>query len=128
MHPRRAWRLDFSTTSSMTTLWIWWWLVTQSQGRRYHVVPLAKMQTTHWTHIETCGPVVYVRHQQDGDYHITLSAGTVKVVVEVIPAIPLPVPHKGQTIRVRGISRRDEGHHGWVEIHPAEALTVVPSC
>lgn len=97
-------------------------------ARTYHRVPLAKVATTKWTHIETCGPVVYVRymdpkHGGDGDWHVTLAEGRVKVVVEIIPLIPLVVPKKGQTIQVRGISRYDKGH-GWAEIHPAEHIQI----
>jgi hypothetical protein len=96
-------------------------------ARTYHHVPLERVAASSWTHIETCGPVVYVRKQQDGDWHLTLAAGAATVVIEIIPAMPLAVPRKGQTIRVSGISRFDKGH-GFVEIHPAEAIAVVASC
>jgi hypothetical protein len=56
--------------------------------RTYHAVPLAKVATSQQTHVETCGQVVYVRHQLDGDWHITLAIGTTKVVAEIIPLIP----------------------------------------
>ncbi len=92
-------------------------------GRTYHVVPLTKVAASRWTHIETCGKVVYVRKQQDGDWHITIAKGQTKIVVEIIPLIPLVVPKKGQTIQVRGISRYDKGH-GWAEIHPAEHIQI----
>lgn len=105
-------------------------------GRTYHYVPLTKVAASKWTHIETCGPVVYVRYMDpkrggDGDWHVTLAIGAVKVVVEIIPAIPLPIPRNGQTIRVRGISRCDLGHGrsvngicSWPEIHPAESIEI----
>lgn len=106
-----------------------------SSGRRYHQVPLAQMATTKRTHVETCGRVVYVRKMQDGDWHVTMADGAARVVVEVIPLLSLPVPRKGHTIRVRGISRCDLWHgryeHGrctWIEIHPAESIEVVASC
>jgi hypothetical protein len=97
-------------------------------GRVYHRVRLASLATTRYTHVEVCGPVVYVRKQQDGDLHITLSDGTVKVVVEIIPAIPLPRPVRGQIVRVRGISRIDKDHGAWAEVHPAEAIDRVAVC
>lgn len=96
-------------------------------GRTYHVVPLERVAASQWTHIETCAPVVYVRHQADGDWHVTIARGAVKVVVEIIPALPLPVPKKGQTIRVRGISRQDKDHL-WAEIHPLESWEPVAAC
>lgn len=96
-------------------------------GRPYHRVPLAQVATTQWTHVETCGPVVYRRKMKDGDWHLTLDDGTAKIVVEIIPAIPLVVPKKGATVRVQGISRWDKDH-GWAEVHPAEAVWEVQSC
>ncbi len=96
-------------------------------GRPYARVPLEQVATSRRTHIETCGPVAYVRQQQDGDWHITLDNGRAKVVVEIIPAIPLTPPRKRQIVVVRGIRRVDEWHH-WTEIHPAEAIAPVTSC
>lgn len=95
--------------------------------RTYHPVPLEKVAQSSRTHIETCGPVVYVRKQQDGDLHVTLDNGKGRVVVEIIPLIPLPAPKKGQIVRVRGISRFDKGHR-FVEIHPVESIEVVKDC
>jgi hypothetical protein len=106
---------------------LWLLLALADGGRTYHRLPLAKVAASSWTHIETCGPVVYVRRQQDGDWHLTLAAGVAKVVVEIIPAIPLPVPKKGQVVRVRGISRFDKAH-AWPELHPAESIDVVQRC
>lgn len=104
----------------------WIWLVMQLgvPGRNFHTIPLDKMATTKQTHVCTTGPVVYVRKQADGDWHITLDNGTAKVVAEIIPLIPLPPPRKGDTVTVCGIRRNDDYHH-WGEIHPVEALTVV---
>jgi hypothetical protein len=95
--------------------------------RVYHRVPLDKVAASSRTHIDTCGPVVYVRKQQDGDFHVTLDNGKARVVVEIIPLIPLQAPKKGQTIRVRGISRFDKSHR-FAEIHPAEQIDVVKDC
>ena len=97
-------------------------------GRPYHKVTLEQMATTQWTHVETCGPIVYRRKMRDGDWHLTLDNGTAKVVVEVIPAIPLVIPRKGALVRVQGISRLDRGHGNWAEIHPAEAIWEVQDC
>lgn len=96
-------------------------------ARRYHVVPLEKVAASKRTHVETCGPVVYRRRMADGDWHITLDNGRAKVVVEIIPLIPLTPPRKGDLVRVRGIRRYDDSHK-WPEIHPAEQIAVVPSC
>lgn len=91
---------------------------------RFHRVPLARLATTRWTHACTVGPVVYVRKQADGDIHITLDDGVAKVVLEIIRAVPLPVPRKGQRIDACGITRIDRGHRtqqypaGWPELHP----------
>jgi hypothetical protein len=90
----------------------------------FHTVPLAQMATTTHTHACTSGPVVYMRKQADGDEHITIDDGTSMVVVEIIPAIPLPAPKKGQRIKACGITRIDRGHRtprypgGWPELHP----------
>lgn len=92
----------------------------QPAGRLYHKVSIKDLATTRWTHVEVTGRVVYVRKQQDGDWHVTLTdADGVKAVLEIIPAIPLAVPRKGQVIRARGISRVDK-HHAWGELHPLE--------
>lgn len=95
--------------------------------RTYHKVPLGEVVKSQQTHVETCGQVVYVRKQLDGDWHVTLAAGTTKVVVEIIPNLPLSVPKKNQWIRVRGI-RRFDNEHGWPEIHPLEWWEVVVNC
>lgn len=96
-------------------------------SRPYHVVPLEKVATSQRTHVETCGLVVYRARMSDGDYHLTLERNGHKLVVEIIPAIPLPLPRKGQTIRVRGIRRYDDGHN-WPEIHPLEWWEPVERC
>jgi len=96
--------------------------------RRYPRVPLAALATTRITHVEVCGPVVYVRKQRrDGDVHVTISDGKTKVVAEIIPSIPLPRPVKGQIILVHGISRYDR-FHKWGEVHPVEWWERVTTC
>ncbi len=97
----------------------------------FHAVTLAKVATTRWTHVCTRGPVVYVRTQADGDIHVTLDDGTSKVVLEIIAALPLPAPRKGQRIEACGITRIDRGHRtaqypaGWAELHPVLRWSVV---
>lgn len=95
-------------------------------GRSYHRVPLAHVAASQWTHVSTEGTVVYVRHQQDGDWHITLMdpPAPEKIVAEIIPAIPLRVPRIGQRIRVWGITRVDRDHH-WQELHPVEGWETI---
>jgi hypothetical protein len=109
-------------------------------GRVYRSVALTDVDTTSWTHVCTKGHVVYVRLQKDGDWHITLSDGTEKVVLEVIPTVNLdlrvdssrqrliakdgrPVD-KDETVEACGITRYDRWHR-FVEIHPVERLTVL---
>lgn len=106
------------------TVVLWWLLTLDPPGRRYHPVTVSALASTLWTHVEVEGLVVYVRHQHDGDWHITIAAEGKLAVVEVIPAIPLPVPPRGSWVRVRGISRYDRDH-GWQEIHPAEQIFVL---
>jgi len=112
-----------------------WLLASQSDRpvnpstRKYHVVSMDKLATTRWTHVCVTGPVVYRRKQQDGDWHVTLDDGKAKIVLEIIPLIPLPVPSKGQVVEACGISRVDPGHktdgEGWPEVHPVEKIRVV---
>lgn len=100
---------------------------TDVPGRTFHPLPLAKVVTSPYPRAEVCGPVVYVRQQRDGDWHVTLDDGTAKVVLEIIPELPLPVPKKGQMIRARGVVRTD-GHHKWAELHPVLAWRAVTRC
>jgi hypothetical protein len=101
-----------------------WLLLADAPGRRYHTVPLEQLATTRWTHACTSGPVVYVRKMKDGDWHVTLDNGKAKVVLEIIPAIPLAPPKKGQRIEACGITRIDR-HHSWPELHPVERMRVL---
>ncbi len=91
-------------------------------GRINHPVTIARMQLRRRpTHVCLVGLVAYVRHQNDGDIHVTLvNQRNQKVIAEIIPLIPLVAPRKGQKIEVCGITRRDE-IHGWPEIHPVES-------
>lgn len=83
----------------------------------YRTIPLAELATTRWTHVCVVGPVVYVRRMKDGDIHATIDDGKTKVVLELIPQIPLSRPKKSTTIKACGISRFDR-HHKWAELHP----------
>lgn len=86
-------------------------------GDVYRMIDLAKVATTPYTHVCTVGPVTYVRKQRDGDWHVTLDNGHAKVVLEIIPQIPLPPPTKGRVVVACGITRIDK-RHKWAEIHP----------
>lgn len=90
--------------------------------RAYYRLSLKDLATSTRTHVEVTARVVYVRHQDDGDWHLTLEQDGVKAVAEIIPAIPFPVPKKGQRCTVRGIARYDRWHK-WNEVHPVEALS-----
>jgi len=96
--------------------------------RTYHVVAIRDLPTSLRTHVAITGRVTSVRHEADGDWHIWVSDGRVKIVVEIIPLIPVPVPRVGACVQVRGIRRIDaeRGHAHRVEIHPAEQLLVMP--
>lgn len=93
--------------------------------RRYWPVPidsLAVGRAKH-THVEVRGRVSAVRQEDDGDLHIVLQSltSTTFIVGECIPSLPCQRPRVGDTIRLRGISRRDP-EHPWHEVHPVEAL------
>lgn len=102
-------------------------IVALGAGRTYHRVPLAHVGGSQWTHVSTIGTVIYIRKQADGDWHLTLMdpPAPEKLIAEIIPAIPFPVPRKGQRIRVWGIARTDREHQ-WVEIHPVEGWVLEP--
>lgn len=100
---------------------------TDVPGRTFHRMPLGRLVATSYPRADVCGPVVYVRKQQDGDYHITLDDGRAQIVLEIIPELPLPVPKKGQRIRARGIVRTDR-HHGFAELHPVLNWHAVERC
>jgi len=103
-------------------------------GRMYHVVALEQMVTTTRTHVVSCGLVVYRRRMKDLDWHVTLAKGDDLLVLEIIPAMPMEPPKKGQTIKAWGIARIDKGHktkrypEGWPELHPLEGWQQVETC
>jgi hypothetical protein len=92
----------------------------------YHTIPLSALATTRWTHVCVTGLVTYVRVQRDGDVHVTMDDGITRVVLELITAVPLPHPRKGQRITACGVSRWDR-YHGWAEVHPVLRWTPVSS-
>lgn len=99
------------------------WLLLQTPvSRPYWPVALGKVATTTHTHIQVRGTVTYVAHETDGDLHIRLSDSTGTLVAECIPSLPCRVPKVGETITVRGISRRDPEHLWW-ELHPVEWMS-----
>jgi hypothetical protein len=81
---------------------------------------LAQGKVTH-THVQVIATVLAVRHEADGDTHLVLGDGRFWVIGECIPKIPCPVVHRGERVRVRGISRYDR-EHSWYEIHPVEEI------
>lgn len=83
----------------------------------FHPVTVKQLPTTRWTHVHVCGVVTLVKKEEDGDVHLRLTDGPRFVVAEIIPALPLPTPRRGQRICVDGISRDDKAH-GWSEVHP----------
>jgi len=121
----------------MTALFLVLWLLAQPPtvpGRGYHKVPLERMSETTWTHAVTCGLVVYRRQMKDNDWHVTIARGDDLLVLEIIPAMPLEPPKKGQTIEAWGITRIDKGHKtkrypgGWPELHPLEGWRETFDC
>jgi hypothetical protein len=106
-----------------------WWLETRlaqtsTLNRRYwptSVDSLAAGRAKH-THIEVRSRVSAVRHEDDGDLHIVLQAKSAAfIVAECIPKLPCVPPRVGDSVTVRGISRRDP-EHPWWEVHPVEEL------
>jgi hypothetical protein len=97
-------------------------LILFALSRPYHKVTIAQMGATQWTHVEVTGKVTLVKTEADGDTHIRLSDGQKFIVAECIPVLPCPrIPHVGEIITVRGVSRLDK-EHGWYEVHPVESL------
>lgn len=73
------------------------------------------------------GSVLEVLPEKDGDTHIWLRPdGTSKdrFAVEITPQNPLPHPKVGDHIRAFGLLRYDHQHGFW-EIHPCDAWSVV---
>lgn len=83
----------------------------------YPTIPLSALATTRRNHVCVIGPVVYVRKQEDGDVHVTVDDGRTRVVLEIMPHLPLPAPKKGLVIKACGLTRFDKGHQ-WPELHP----------
>lgn len=83
----------------------------------FHPVTVSQLPTTKHTHVRVCGTVTLVKTEDDGDVHLRLTDGARFVVAEIIPAIRLASPTRGQRICVDGISRADKAH-GWYEVHP----------
>lgn len=71
--------------------------------------------------------VVYTAKEADGDFHMRLrdrgdTVGSHYIIAECIPSLPCRHPRVGEVIPwVRGIKRRDD-EHGWIELHPVEAM------
>lgn len=96
-------------------------------GRTFHRMPLASLAVTPYPRAEVCGPVVYLRRQRDGDLHITLDDGSAKVVLEIVPELPIKPPKKGQIIRAKGVVRWDTLHR-FIELHPLLTWRAVKRC
>jgi hypothetical protein len=78
--------------------------------KHYHLVTFDN--TT--SHRKSCvvGTVVYKRHQEDDDWHVTLIDGKQKkLVAEIIPELPFVPPDKNDKVLICGIASKDE-HHG----------------
>lgn len=104
----------------------------------FHVLTIADITADNpiaWkhlrTHIEVTGFVTYVAKEDDGDVHIRVcDSPKVKtmdrkrcLVMEIVPALPLPAPKVGERVTGRGIYRFDGEHaHGWSELHPLLSL------
>ena len=90
----------------------------------YHDVGLANFIVNGSSHTKASveGIVDKVTQEPDGDYHILVRPQYAPVglflVTETIPEIKdLPIPNKGDHIRIWGITRFDEPHNWW-ELHP----------
>lgn len=86
----------------------------------YHLVTMEKIPTTRARKVCVQDvTVTYTRKQtRDGDVHVTVqdTKGR-KLVLEIIPELPMETPAKGATIRACGILGYDK-YHGWYELHP----------
>ena len=83
----------------------------------FHRVTVAQLSTTYHTHVTVCGTVTRVTAEADGDVHVRLSDRGRFAILEIIPALPLQSPPRGQRICASGISRIDPAHR-WAEVHP----------
>jgi len=98
-------------------------LLLQITTRTYWPVTVTQLASGHvaHTHVAVTGTVNYVKHESDGDTHIRLVDGIIFIIAECIPKLPCRIPHVGEHITIKGISRKD-GEHGWWEVHPVEEL------
>lgn len=71
------------------------------------------------TKVAVEGIVDKIAREPDGDYHVVMRPQSIDLflVTEFIPEIKLPLPKKGDHIKVWGIVRFDILHNWW-EIHP----------
>ena len=98
----------------------------------YHPYRLHVLGTCRWYR----GTVLYVRSEDDGDYHVVvkpdggfarlLDAGNYSqqhggLVTEIMPGQHLPIPGSGEHVSVFGTWTYD-ADHGWNEIHPIWAI------
>jgi hypothetical protein len=97
-------------------------------ARPYHRETVASLRASTHTHVQVAGTVTLVKREADGDWHIRVSDDAGRfIVAEIIPALPMTPPTKGQRVVVFGIRREDnERGHGWMEVHPVERWTPAP--
>ena len=85
----------------------------------YHTITVEKILQSY--HRKVCVEdvtVTYRRRQKDADWHITVvDAKGRKLVLEIIPELPLPLPQVGRSIDACGILGYDK-YHKWYELHP----------
>ena len=99
--------------------------------RTYWPVTVAQLAsgTFRHTHVQLDSVlVVYTAKEADGDFHMRLrdrgdTVASHYVIAECIPVLPCRHPRVGDIISwLRGIKRRDD-EHGWIELHPVEAMS-----
>lgn len=96
-------------------------------ARLYHTETIDSIQTSHHTHVQVSGQVTYIKKEDDGDIHFTLTdSHTHFVVCEIVPWHSMPPPKLKQVVTVFGIRRIDnEAGHGWTEVHPVERWVIM---
>ncbi len=94
-------------------------LIATPDDKGYPTVPLAKIASGTWVRprAKITGTVAFIRKEDDGDVHIRLTSGKDRVILEIIPELPVSVPKIGDTITAWGVVRWD-GEHRWAELHP----------
>ena len=95
--------------------------------RPYWLVPVDSVATTKHTHVHVRGKITLRRHEQDGDTHYKIIGKHSFIVAECIPELPCNNFNVGDVVDVYGISREDK-EHGWWEVHPAECISIGPTC